>query len=534
MAAALAAVSCSALCFVPYKPEWLAVSCSALCLVPRKPEWLVIALRAFLVMSFVNGLVVELKDIAKFLAARSGSSGDDLGKSMVASFSQKILALKAMSTAEALDLTKALNESGLPPPLAKTVQETIDSRLATHASEFRGLDKFRPQHLKASMTNYFTEAEWTVLRDGAASIPTKLQTVLSRLQKVGLRYPSEQTTRFAVAIVLLASGQGSQWPRASAVFGMVQDFKSLANSTRPLWTGPHIVDYGSDPKDLPPKIYQQAYGDGSGLVRAELENLTYTAEQCVPLRPTSILLKRERDANQGGNSGGSGSSNDPAAMMMQCLQRMMTMQALPGSQGPPGIGLTIYGQGQNPMPGQPSGSGSGSAPPLALPPVPVQPSGSQVFPSPEKKESQTPVQDTKNHTSPMLALKPTLRPVGQPAPAVAAEEGEAHEGTEEEEAEDKPAEVEESRHKKAPRVSTQAYEEAALQALFARDNRKKVMKKPSAAKAVLKRPAKAAIVKRPSAHQVELLLGCGKCRGSPNGCLKCRDPSFGGRRFTRT
>ena len=30
------------------------------------------------------------------------------------------------------------------------------------------------------------------------------------------------------------------------------------------------------------------------------------------------------------------------------------------------------------------------------------------------------------------------------------------------------------------------------------------------------------------------MLGCGKCRGAVNGCAKCRNPNFGGKRFRGT
>ncbi len=57
-----------------------------------------------------------------------------------------------------------------------------------------------------------------------------------------------------------------------------------------------------------------------------------------------------------------------------------------------------------------------------------------------------------------------------------------------------------------------------------------------AAKSVAKRPAAVgagirpdAVLKRPSG----LLLGCGKCRGIPTGCIKCRDPNFKGKRYQR-
>ena len=58
---------------------------------------------------------------------------------------------------------------------------------------------------------------------------------------------------------------------------------------------------------------------------------------------------------------------------------------------------------------------------------------------------------------------------------------------------------------------------------------------------VLKRPAFAKtpsavgskVVKRPAAPKKRLLLGCSRCRGSKVGCLQCRSPNYGGRRFQK-
>ena len=62
-----------------------------------------------------------------------------------------------------------------------------------------------------------------------------------------------------------------------------------------------------------------------------------------------------------------------------------------------------------------------------------------------------------------------------------------------------------------------------------------------AAKAKGKAKAKATAqgaMKRPAAaegvSQNKLKLGCGKCRGTPSGCDQCRNPSFRGKRWTRT
>ncbi len=58
----------------------------------------------------------------------------------------------------------------------------------------------------------------------------------------------------------------------------------------------------------------------------------------------------------------------------------------------------------------------------------------------------------------------------------------------------------------------------------------KVPVPPPVAKEKNKAAAKGAATAAAKAVVVELILGCSKCRGSPGGCLQCRNPDFKGRR----
>jgi hypothetical protein len=54
----------------------------------------------------------------------------------------------------------------------------------------------------------------------------------------------------------------------------------------------------------------------------------------------------------------------------------------------------------------------------------------------------------------------------------------------------------------------------------------------------LRRPAAAVAMRRPSASVMRrpaaaVRLGCSKCRGSPGGCIQCKNPKFAGNRWTR-
>ena len=87
----------------------------------------------------------------------------------------------------------------------------------------------------------------------------------------------------------------------------------------------------------------------------------------------------------------------------------------------------------------------------------------------------------------------------------------------------------------APKKTHEDFEMEALQRL---KNRKagtgntKCLKRPASAKA---KPACKApkVMAKPKAAPPALQLGCGKCRGSPVGCLQCRDANFKGSRYTK-
>lgn len=52
----------------------------------------------------------------------------------------------------------------------------------------------------------------------------------------------------------------------------------------------------------------------------------------------------------------------------------------------------------------------------------------------------------------------------------------------------------------------------------------KAPKKKAGVKAVPEKPAK-------EVHAAPVMLGCSKCRGSPKGCVQCRNPNYSGKRF---
>ena len=95
----------------------------------------------------------------------------------------------------------------------------------------------------------------------------------------------------------------------------------------------------------------------------------------------------------------------------------------------------------------------------------------------------------------------------------------------------------------SPEMSLEDFEKQNEQLLTQRDQKKKKgptpkggMKRPAASSKATKPKQKEPVVKdkaTKSSKVTPLKLGCLRCRGSRNGCVKCHDESFTGLRLTR-
>lgn len=95
----------------------------------------------------------------------------------------------------------------------------------------------------------------------------------------------------------------------------------------------------------------------------------------------------------------------------------------------------------------------------------------------------------------------------------------------------------------SPEMSLEDFEKQNEQLLTERDQKKKKvptpkgeMKRPAASSKATKPKQKEPVVKdkaTKSSKVTPLKLGCLRCRGSRNGCVKCHDESFTGLRLTR-
>ena len=448
----------------------------------------------------MSELEAELKDLDKFLQARRGDDSDVIAGSMATAFCHKIACTRQFTASTALAMCNALNATQLPEIACGKIQAAIDARLNNSGSKPQ--DRHTPQKLTA-INNYLTNSDWQTLQSPTTSLSGKIAVLVHRFQRLNLRYPHEQTVKWAVALLALHAVPGS-YPTYASVHGMVQDFKAQIEMTRrgPALHSSHIVVYPDDPHSLPKDFFDVSYSDGEP-VAMDIERLAVTAENHVPLRSTSKLLGKEKApipsvSNTSSSSAGSGVVTwEALASMMQGRMPAPQLSMMPPPRQPSMLSL-MNGAGGS----EHSSADSGHS--LAH---------STLADSPPPLHDAAPLEGAPplrmNSTSHVLALghsplafdfaKRQQRLNVGASPAGAGRDSPATKKAVELELElastkaaafdsdDKGGKNEDA----AERVSTEQYEDAAFKALAARGVKRALLKKPAACPDdnVLKRPA---------------------------------------------
>ena len=214
-------------------------------------------------------LASELADLAGFLQARSTIGGDEAAKekvstTMVQAFTNKIANTSSFGAPQALALTTALSHTPLSETHRDMIQEAIDARLDGTISNAPATiaGAHTPQNLRSQITCYMTASDWETIHNERVSLSGKSQVFIDRFQRLGLRYPHEQTVRWVVAILALELTKSSgSYPAYRAMYDMVQDFKAAMEHSRQSYTLGHIVSYPSTPTSLPDHVYAAAYDE---------------------------------------------------------------------------------------------------------------------------------------------------------------------------------------------------------------------------------------------------------------------------------
>ena len=250
-------------------------------------------------MTSAAELAQELTSLSAFLAARAAAPGSEdaketVSRNMVIGFTKKVFSLKGFGAQDALLLCNVLQSSTLPVTHRETIQKAIDSRLDGSDSNMSMCRpaSHTPQKLTSQLTSFLTRSDWEKLRSDRVSLSGKTQVIVDRFQRLGLRYAHEQTVKWAVAVIVLHMCQSSGvYPEYSAILSMVHDFKATMEACRKPFVHGHIVSYPSSPDGLPEAVIKHAYDADDPPITIELERLANTAENHVPLRSSSALLR---------------------------------------------------------------------------------------------------------------------------------------------------------------------------------------------------------------------------------------------------
>ena len=249
-------------------------------------------------MASASSLAGELENMARYLVARGGGS-DDVADAMVSAYVKKIETTSHVDIGIGMAVVKALSTSCLPPVARARIQHAIDTKLSAGMTASVGASNIvqhhAPQKLTGSITNYLSHRDWHMLDDDKLSLQGKIQVVVDRFHRLCLFWPSEQTIKWMVALLVVQMCKhGSSFPSYSHIFGLVKDVKSVVDACRPKDTSTiafHIGSYPDDPSNLPADLLKSAYDDDDGAAARVVERLSVTAEGHIPLRKSSVLLR---------------------------------------------------------------------------------------------------------------------------------------------------------------------------------------------------------------------------------------------------
>jgi hypothetical protein len=368
------------------------------------------------------------------------------------------------------------------------------------------------QRCEHHFEQYFDDADIEYFASTENSLVGKIGRIVRRCHLSGLQHPSEQT--FARMAASLAVFGFSTTIDESSLYNLFVELKHCMRSTTIVWPFEYILQYGPPAATLTQDAFTLAYGDNGPSVHAMAHSLEVnTVFNRMPLRSSSRHLQRiqgvQLQLHQPQHSPPTRRSNtlqmqtqqpqaqhtDFASQFMQMMQ-MMTGQQPQGQHARPhaltDIG-TVAVHGLRPA-SSTVATGADDAAIFELSDLSLGAAAAW--------------HDAGREDTDERAMREALAARGEKRSAdIALRRPAAAAATDDDPADEEPDD---------------SY-------LFAH-------RRPAAA--VARRPAAAVAMRRPSASVMRrpaaaVVLGCSKCRGSPGGCIQCRNPLFGGERWTR-
>ena len=228
-----------------------------------------------------------LESRRKTMSTTTDGSDNEQEKNMVQGCAHRIKLIANITVVEGKLLYDTIQQCSLSDDYKKILRDALDGKMSVATTENHPDVVLKPQTL-TSIQNYLSRRDWQILDDPKATYLSKLNVVVRRLRTVGVRGLHEQTAKYGVALVLTTL---TQLPDYTIIHQMLQKFKQTFHRDLTKVQLPFIRVYPTSASELPETVLTSAYSDEDPVEPREIENLGMIAENHIPLRATSKLLK---------------------------------------------------------------------------------------------------------------------------------------------------------------------------------------------------------------------------------------------------
>ena len=242
-------------------------------------------------MALVESLIKEISSVKALLVARSSMHGD--GSKVQGAFAdalvKKINNLKEISAPDGTALMKLLADQAYGDAGTTKIMNALEAKLAATGAPVQGQRavQFKSQTLKCWWA-FQTQDDLDYYKDPKRFIGSKMCRAVFRANSIGCSWPSEDSLKWMLAMILLL--QHDDFPSPRECYAKLNELKMTVVSERKHSDVDAPDVYSDSPTDLPPAIFQSAYPEGDEPVPVELPGINAVADR-IPLRSNSKLLR---------------------------------------------------------------------------------------------------------------------------------------------------------------------------------------------------------------------------------------------------
>ena len=259
--------------------------------------------------------------MGKILQARASMPGscDIVEKNMVESWKLKVAAMRCGQLSDVMSLYHAIAGCDLNAGIKAHLTEAVDNKMSNAAafSAVAPMGVAKPQ-LLVHILNWLTKCDWEKLNCPDATLMGMINVLCNRLNKCGITSLHEQTTKWAVAVIMWCQHQKTQqWMSSHGAYDLVAEFKKSFDVAKKIYPFKYIAVYPEYPCHLDSDAFSYAYpDDDDGPITYGIDGFANIGAY-IPLRSTSSLLKKPTNVSGSGRGGGG-----DAHGMQQCFQQM--------------------------------------------------------------------------------------------------------------------------------------------------------------------------------------------------------------------